>query len=110
MHCSSDPTSPKYGKHWSADEVHRHFSPTDETINAVKQWLVAAGFDSDRVLHTENKGWLAFEATVEEAETLLLAEYYEHEHTRSGKLKVGCDRYELLDLGWPCTLTALANV
>jgi tripeptidyl-peptidase I len=90
---SSDPASPKYGKHWKPEEVHAHFSPTSETIEAVREWLVASGFAADRVVHSENRGWFAFDATVEEAETLLLAEYYEHEHTQSGKLKVGCDRW-----------------
>lgn len=39
----SDPTSPKYGKHWTAEEVYACFAPKAEAVDAVKQWLVASG-------------------------------------------------------------------
>jgi tripeptidyl-peptidase-1 len=45
-------------------------------------------------VHSDNKGWLAFDATVEEAEKLLLTEYYEHEYCHSSSVRLGCDEYE----------------
>ncbi|KAH8812458.1 Pro-kumamolisin, activation domain-containing protein [Xylogone sp. PMI_703] len=91
----SHPESSKYGSHWTAEEVHSMFAPSEESVAAVREWLLSSGIDEDRVVHTENKGWLAFDATVEEAERLLLAEFYEHEHKHSDKVRVGCDRYHV---------------
>jgi tripeptidyl-peptidase-1 len=68
------------------------FAPEDEIVDAVRQWLTSSGLDDDRVVHSENKGWIAFDATVEEAERLLLTEFYEHEHKHSSKVRVGCDK------------------
>ena len=56
------------------------------------------GIRDSRIVHSDNKGWLAFDATVEEAEKLLLTEYYEHEHRHSANVRVGCDAYEIPDL------------
>ena len=64
-------------------------------MQSVKDWLISAGIDSSRIVHSDNKGWLAFDATAQEAENLLLAEYYEHEHVRSDRLRVGCDQYHV---------------
>lgn len=70
------------------------FAPADESVQAVRDWLTTFGIHDSRVVHSDNKGWLAFDATVEEAEKLLLTEYYEHEHRHSPSIRVGCDEYE----------------
>lgn len=93
MPCSSKPDSPKYGKYWTQEEIHDMFAPSDESVNAVREWLTMFGIHDSRVVHSENKGWLAFDATVEEAEKLLLTKYYEHEHRDSTNIRVGCDEY-----------------
>jgi subtilase family serine protease len=89
----SHPESPKYGQYWTQDEIHDLFAPAEETIQAVREWLQMFGIDDSRIVHSDNKGWLAFDATVEEAEKLLLTEYYEHEHRHSSNVRVGCDAY-----------------
>jgi tripeptidyl-peptidase-1 len=93
IHDSSHPDSPTYGKYWSTEAVHDAFSPSDETVNAVREWLINFGIHDSRIVHSDNKGWLAFDATADEAERLLLTEYYEHEHLYSSKMRVGCDKY-----------------
>jgi tripeptidyl-peptidase I len=72
------------------------FAPAAETVQAVREWLTSFGIHESRVVHSDNKGWLAFDATVEEAEKLLLTEYYEHEHRYSPNVRVGCDGYDIL--------------
>ena len=52
------------------------------------------GIHESRIVQSANKGWIAFDASVEEAKKLLLTEYYEHEHRRIPKIRVGCDKYE----------------
>lgn len=90
---SSHPDSEKYGKHWTAEEVHDMFAPEAETVANIKEWLTDFGIHGSRVVHSENKGWIAVDVTVEEAEALLLTEFYEHEHKHSPKVRVGCDKY-----------------
>ncbi|SMR49829.1 unnamed protein product [Zymoseptoria tritici ST99CH_3D1] len=74
----SDPDSLNYGKHWTAQQVQDFFRPTDETIDAVRQWIeetIARDID-----HTLHKGHLRFMATTSELESLLETEYHYHHH------------------------------
>lgn len=84
----SHPESTKFGKHWTAGEVFRQFSPSDETIRAVRAWLEENGFDSSRAKLTRNRGWIEVQATVEEAERLLQTEYHVYGH-ETGREHVG---------------------
>jgi tripeptidyl-peptidase-1 len=91
----SHPESPNYGQYWTQEKIHDMFAPAEETVQAVREWLLMFGIHDSRIVHSDNKGWLAFDATVEEAEKLLLTEYYEHEHRHSSNVRVGCDVYEI---------------
>jgi tripeptidyl-peptidase-1 len=93
----SDPRSPNYGKHWSAEKVHDAFAPSPETVKEVMKWLDSCGIASHRVAHSKNKGWLAFDAPTHEVERLLNADYHEHHHS-NGDISVGTDEY-VLDFG-----------
>ena len=61
----------------------------------MRQWLVSAGVDPKRITHSDNKGWLAFDATAQQAEQLLHTSYHEYEHNTSGATTVGCDEYHV---------------
>ncbi|KAI1881460.1 hypothetical protein JX265_000286 [Neoarthrinium moseri] len=91
----SNPESPRYAQWWSADAVHNMFAPTEETISSVKEWLVSAGIETSRIAQSTSKGWISFDASVEEAEALFKTEFYEHEHKNTGKLRVGSDEYSI---------------
>ncbi|KAI0484995.1 Pro-kumamolisin, activation domain-containing protein [Xylariaceae sp. FL0804] len=91
----SHPASPRYGQWLTAEEIHSLFAPAEEAVNAVKAWLTSSGIEDSRIVHSENKGWLAFDASAEEAEALFLTEFHEHEHKESGKLGIGSDRYHV---------------
>lgn len=88
---SADPESKNYGKHWTADEVIKKFAPAEETVKRVRAWLVEAGIEEGRITHTDNQGWLAFEASRDEAERLLHTEYHEYEHSETGHITAACD-------------------
>ncbi|KAF9243183.1 peptidase S8/S53 domain-containing protein [Melanogaster broomeanus] len=90
----SHPKSESYGKHWTAGDVLKTFAPSEESIEAVRAWLLESGFESDRVKLTSNKGWIEVSATIEEAERLLQAEYNLYSHD-TGKKHVACDSYHL---------------
>jgi len=91
----SHPTSPNYGKHWTSEEVIEAFRPTDETVEAVRSWLVDSGIPSGAITHSDNKGWLAFNVPAEKVEALLHTEYHEYEDKRTGGILPACDRYHV---------------
>ena len=76
------------------------FAPSEETVNAARQWLIDFGISSDRITHSDNQGWLAFDTTTEDAERLLHAEYHLYEHSSSGSMTAGCDTYVHFDHGY----------
>lgn len=89
----SHPASPNYGKHWTADQVVDAFKPSDETVGAVSKWLAEHGINDH--VHSENKGWLAFHATVEQAERLLHTKYFEYEDSQTGGVMPACEEYHV---------------
>lgn len=91
----SRPDSPRYGQHWSSDAIIAAFSPSDETVDTVANWLIDAGISKERLTHSGNKAWLAFDATVEEAEKLLHTEYFHDGIDGEHGSAVGCNEYHL---------------
>jgi tripeptidyl-peptidase-1 len=91
----SDPNSDKYGQHMSAKEVGDFFRPSSESIESVRDWLHASGIDTDRHEVSPGRGWLKFEATVEELESLLSTKYHVYEHADTEALHIGCDEYHV---------------
>lgn len=92
----SHPESSNYGKHWTSDEIIAAFQPSDETVNSVRDWLVShGGIANHRITHSDNKAWLAFDATTEEAENLLHTEFHEFVHSSSGSSVVACEQYHV---------------
>lgn len=68
------------------------FAPSEEAVEELRQWLHASGIEPARIVHSENKGWLAFDAYAHEAENLFLAEFHEHTHMGTSSMKIGCDK------------------
>lgn len=66
----SHPASPKYGHHYSPDEVMDLFAPPRESIEAVKAWVVSAGVVPERVKYSHPHGALFINMTVTEVEDL----------------------------------------
>lgn len=81
LHDVSHPSSPNYGKHWSAGKVASTFAPSRQSVDAVRNWLLESGIESHRIKLSASGGWLEFKASVEEAEDLLHTTYnvYGHE-------------------------------
>ncbi|KAL2854044.1 peptidase S8/S53 domain-containing protein [Aspergillus pseudodeflectus] len=89
----SDPASSRYGKYLSAEEVHGLFAPAEDSIEQVRAWLESKGIDASRISHSINRQWLQFDASAEEMEWLLQAEYYLYSHTESGRSHIACREY-----------------
>ncbi|TFK85969.1 subtilisin-like protein [Polyporus arcularius HHB13444] len=90
----SHPLSPSYGKHFSPQDVVNTFAPSGETVARVTEWLVESGIAKERLRMSASKGWIAFNATVEEAEALIDAEYHVYTH-ESGAEQIGCQSYSV---------------
>jgi tripeptidyl-peptidase I len=91
----SDPMSGKYGQHMTAKEVGDLFRPSSESIESVRDWLHSSGIDTERHQLSPGRGWLKFDATVEELESLLSTEYHVYEHSDTEDLHIGCDEYHV---------------
>ncbi|GAM82590.1 hypothetical protein ANO11243_005720 [Dothideomycetidae sp. 11243] len=92
----SHPDSADYGKFWSSEDVIKAFQPSAESVKAVRDWVVnVEGIDGARVTHSENKGWLAFEATADEIERLLRTTLYHYEHSDTGSVYVAAEEYRV---------------
>lgn len=82
-----------YGKFWSEDKITEMFAPATETVDNVRRWLNDAGIDDSDIIHTENKGWLAFAAKAEDVESLLQATYYKYSNKETGQVVTACEQY-----------------
>jgi tripeptidyl-peptidase-1 len=85
----SHPDSPTYGQHWTPAQIVDTFAPSRDTIGAVTDWLMDAGFSRNRFRLSTSKGWIELNATVEEVENLLDAEYHVYRHSESGDEQIG---------------------
>ncbi|KAJ0426609.1 subtilisin-like protein [Aspergillus carlsbadensis] len=91
----SDPASPRYGKHLSAEEVHDLFAPSQDSVDQVRAWLESAGVVASRISQSVNKQWLQFDASAEEMESLLQTEYYLYSHNGSDRSHIACREYHV---------------
>jgi len=85
----SHPDSANYGKHWSPAQLAETFAPSRESIEAVKVWLENSGVETKRMRLSPSKGWIDLNATAEEVEALLDAEYHVYKHEDTGHEHVG---------------------
>ncbi|KAK4556381.1 hypothetical protein LTR86_006525 [Recurvomyces mirabilis] len=93
---AAHPASSKYGWHWTSEEVVEAFQPSKDAVDEVLAWVSeTAGIAKNRITHTDNKAWLAFDASVSDLEDLLQTEYHEHDHESSGRTMITCDQYHI---------------
>jgi tripeptidyl-peptidase I len=78
----------------SPEEVIEFFAPHQSSVDIVIDWLVSSGIERHRVGQSVNKQWIQFDATAEEAETLLITDYYIWEHD-SGARDISAEGYHV---------------
>lgn len=71
------------------------FAPSDESVQAVKNWLTTSGINDTRITLSKNKGWLAFIASSEEAESLLHTNFYEYRDSETNDTAIVSERYHV---------------
>lgn len=92
---SSRYDSPRFGQHYSAEEIIEIFAPAKEAVNKVWEWVESSGIDPRKISLSANKQWLQFDATADEANKLFKTEYNVYEHSRTGNTNIGCDEYHV---------------
>jgi len=91
----SNPKSKKYGQYLSAEEVGDMFRPKKESLKTVSDWLHNSGIESSRHNISAGRGWVKFEASVDELESLLYTQYHVYQHSESKEEHLGCDEYHI---------------
>lgn len=90
---SSDPASPKYGKHYTQQQVIDLFAPHDDSINAVHDWLAQNGVPKHRARLSKSKTWVDFTTTVGHLEKLLQAKYHVYSHINGKDQQITSEKY-----------------
>ena len=91
----SDAKSATYGKHWSAQKVRETFAPSVESTNAVLAWLTSAGISKEQINSAGSGGYLKFNASVSQAQSLLKTQYHIYQHADTQEQHLGCEEYSL---------------
>ncbi|KAK5685829.1 hypothetical protein LTS10_001942 [Elasticomyces elasticus] len=92
----SHPASQKFGQHWTSDEVVEAFRPASDAVDEVVAWISETlSIPTKHITHTDNKAWLAFDASVDDLESLLRTEYHEHHDETTGRSMITCDEYHV---------------
>ncbi len=91
----SDPSSPQFAQYWDQDQVTARFAPRRDAFDAVHGWLREAGVDRQLIMRSADQGWLFFNTTILEAETLLMTEFSAYNNTRTSEKHLACERYSL---------------
>jgi tripeptidyl-peptidase-1 len=91
----SNPDSPSYGEYMTNEEVHALVAPRLGHLEALQSFFEEHGVDHESL--TPNKDFLRVSVTVEQAERMLGATYFEHVHVESGLRVHRTLGYELPD-------------
>lgn len=89
----SDPTSAKYGQHWTSQQVVQLFKPSRDQIRDVASWLNTSGITATSILLSYDQTKLYFNTTIGQAEQLLSAQF--HEYSNGQIMQVAIDQYSL---------------
>ncbi|KZV80791.1 subtilisin-like protein [Exidia glandulosa HHB12029] len=89
----SDPSNPQYGQYLSRAQVESFTRPTDETRNAVNNWLATHGLNATDASSAGD--WIAVQVPASVANTMLGAEYRLFAHERSNSTLVRTLSYSL---------------
>ena len=90
----SDPSSPKYGQHWSPERIIDTFGPSDDAVQAVTDWLVSSGIKPSRIRPSPGRNWLKIDSTISEAQSLLQTKFGVYQHEDGGE-HTACESYRV---------------
>jgi tripeptidyl-peptidase-1 len=68
------------------------FAPDQKTVDMVKEWLTDFAISDERIIQSNNEGWLVFDTTKDEAERLLHTTYDLYEYSNAGHVMPAYDK------------------
>lgn len=80
----SDPGHARYGQHLTAVEIHDLVTPSEETVNSVKQWLADHGVQDHAF--NPSRDWVSIWVPIEKAEKMLDTTYSRFRHGDGSEL------------------------
>lgn len=91
------PTSPNYSKHWSIEQVRAFFAPDDDSVRAVKEWLVSSGIaTNEKSIRVSHSGtWLQLNTTVGKVQKATQAQYSVYSNAHREAKFLGTESYSL---------------
>ncbi|KZT28047.1 family S53 protease [Neolentinus lepideus HHB14362 ss-1] len=89
----SVPSSPLYGQHLSKQEVEEYVKPTQESVDAVNQWLSSEGITANTISPAGD--WLQFSVPVSKANEMFDADFSVFTHTESGQQAIRTLSYSI---------------
>ncbi|TQV93604.1 hypothetical protein V2A60_004213 [Cordyceps javanica] len=92
---TSDPKSPNYGKHMTAQEAIDYYAADSQTINTVTDWLIKAGVPSKDIVLDKTRTFINIESTVAKMEKVLQTRYHVYQSRLSGRDHIGVEEYSL---------------
>jgi len=72
----SNPSSNKFGGHWSMEEIHKFLKPKDDSIALILDWFNYYNIEKNNINYlTVNKDFIRIETTIKTANDMLNTEY-----------------------------------
>ncbi|KAM3446921.1 hypothetical protein MY3296_009227 [Beauveria thailandica] len=91
----SNPKSPNYGKHMTAQEAINYFAADDETIKNVTDWLVKSGVPHKDIVLDRTRTVIHIQSTVQKMEKVLQTRYHLYQSKITGRDHIGVEDYRL---------------
>ncbi|OAA73082.1 Peptidase S8/S53, subtilisin/kexin/sedolisin [Akanthomyces lecanii RCEF 1005] len=91
----SNPKSPDYGKHMTAQEAIDYYAADSQTIKTVTDWLVKAGVPSKDIVLDKSRTYINIDSTVGKMEKVLQTRYHVYQSKITGRDHIGVEEYSL---------------
>ncbi|KAJ9614431.1 hypothetical protein H2200_002567 [Cladophialophora chaetospira] len=86
LYQASDPAHARYGQHLKGHEASELARPSNEAIDAVRNWLNSQGIDNSRLRYGRAMSWIGISLPISQIETLLQANYSTFVHRDGTRL------------------------
>ncbi|OCH90623.1 subtilisin-like protein [Obba rivulosa] len=76
----SDPFHARYGQHLTKEETEALVAPSEETFQAVHNWLAFHGVDISSIAYSPARDWLSLQLPLARVEAMLSTKYHAYQH------------------------------
>ncbi|EMD34382.1 hypothetical protein CERSUDRAFT_107569 [Gelatoporia subvermispora B] len=91
----SDPIHARYGQHLTKTQAEALVAPTEETTQAIHDWLDFHGVDLSSIAYSPAGDWLSLQLPLAQVETMLSTKYHTYRHLETKDTVVRTLSYSL---------------